>query len=115
MAIIEIENMEFYSFHGCFAEESRIGTHFRVDLKLDVNTSTAQMSDSIEDTVNYLEVYRSVKEQMSIPSRLLEHVAERIASALLSEYTLIRSAVVKVTKLNPPLGGKIQGVSLTVE
>lgn len=115
MAFIEIENMEFYAYHGCFAEESAIGTHFRVNLKMKVDTSRAQVSDSIDDTVNYLSVYQSVKDEMSVPSHLLEHVAERISNRVLKDYPEVEFVCVKVTKLNPPLGGKMEGVSLTIE
>lgn len=115
MAFIEIENMEFHSHHGCFDEETKIGNPFRVDVCMDVDTSKAQLSDNIDDTVNYLSVYQMVKKEMSIPSRLLENVAERIASILMSEFHAIRYIRVKITKCNPPLGGKIGGVSLTIE
>lgn len=115
MAFIEIENMEFYAYHGCFEEESAIGTHFRVSLKMKVDTSRAQVSDSIDDTVNYLSVYQSVKAEMSVPSHLLEHVAERISNRVLADFAEVESVWVKVTKLNPPLGGKMEGVSLTIE
>lgn len=111
MAIIEISNMEFYAYHGCFDEESMIGTRFRVSLRLSVDSCKAQMSDDIADTVNYLDVYQEVKKQMSIPSHLLEHVAERIATAILTSFP-VQELWVKVTKLNPPLGGKIEGVSV---
>ncbi len=115
MAIIEIENMEFYSYHGCFAEESKIGTHFLVSLWLDVDTTKAQRSDNIEDTVNYLSVYQTVKKQMAIPSHLLEHVADRIASSVMDEFHAISNIRVKIVKRNPPLGGRIEGVALTIE
>ena len=115
MSCIEIKNMEFYDFHGCFDEEAAIGTHFIVNVKMDVDTSRAQETDNIDDTVNYLSVYNSVKRQMGIPSHLLENVADRIAVNILSEYHAIRHISVKVSKLNPPLGGKIGEVSVTVE
>lgn len=115
MACIDIEEMQFYAFHGCFAEERKIGTNFSVDLHLEVETSKAQVTDDINDTVNYLSVYQSVKRQMFIPSNLLENVASRIVDTLLEEFPAIEMARVKVTKLNPPLGGKMRGVSLTVE
>lgn len=115
MSFIDIENMEFYAYHGCFDEESKIGTRFLVNLCLKVDTSRAQVSDSISDTVNYLSVYRSVKDEMSKPSHLLEHVADRIASRILSEYAAVDSVRVKVSKLNPPLGGKMESVSLTID
>ena len=71
MALISIEKMEFYAYHGCFEEEQKIGTWFNVDLSLEVDTSKAEKSDNIEDTVNYQAVYQVVKEQMMIPSHLL--------------------------------------------
>lgn len=106
--------MRFYAFHGCFDEEQSIGTHFRVDLEFECDTEKAQQSDSIDDTVNYLSVYRVVKEQMEINSHLLEHVADRIAGAVLREFAAVESVTVKVTKLNPPLGGHIGGVSVSI-
>lgn len=115
MAFIEIENMEFYAYHGCFEEESVVGTNFRVNLRLQVDTSIAQVSDNIADTVNYLSVYQTVKNEMCKPSHLLENVAERIAAQILSEYGAVENVIVKVSKLNPPLGGKMDCVSLTIE
>lgn len=115
MSFIDIENMEFYAFHGCFAEEAAIGTNFSVDLRAELDTSLAQKTDSIDDTVSYLDIYQTVKRQMEIPSHLLEHVAERISTSVLDEFPAIQKIWVKVTKLNPPLGGKMKGVSLTIE
>ena len=62
--------MSFYAFHGCFAEESTIGTHFSVDCEFDCDTSKAETSDNIEDTISYLDVYQTIKQQMEIPSHL---------------------------------------------
>lgn len=115
MSFIDIDNMEFYAFHGCFDEEASIGTHFSVDLRAELDTSLAQQTDCIDDTVSYLDVYQTVKREMMIPSHLLEHVADRVATSVLQEYPSIEKVIVKVTKLNPPLGGKMRGVSLTIE
>lgn len=115
MSFIDIEKMDFYAFHGCFAEEAAIGTHFSVDLRVGLDTSRAQQSDCIDDTVSYLDIYQTVKRQMEISSHLLEHVAERIAVSVLDEFPPIEYIRVKVTKLNPPLGGRMFGVSLTIE
>ncbi|MDY5969469.1 MAG: dihydroneopterin aldolase [Bacteroidales bacterium] len=115
MSVIRIENMRFYAFHGCFDEEQRIGTRFRVDLSMQVDTAQAQRSDRLEDTVNYLSVYRTVKEQMETPSHLLEHVADRIGEAVLEGFPAVERLAVKVTKLNPPLGGQMEGVSVELD
>ena len=115
MAQIEIEGMEFYAYHGCFAEERQIGTFFRVDMSINADTESAQISDNIDDTVNYLSVYQVVRAQMAIASNLLENVAERIAGAIINNFGRVLSVKVKLSKLNPPLGGKIEKVSVIIE
>lgn len=112
MARIAIHDMRFYAHHGCFEQERVIGTHFRVDLQFETDTSRAEMSDNIADTVSYLDVYQTVKRQMQTPSRLLEHVARRIGEAVMGEYPSVDEVTVKVYKLNPPLGGPMDSVSV---
>ena len=107
--------MEFYAYHGCFEEEQKIGTWFNVDLSLEVDTSKAEKSDNIEDTVNYQSVYQVVKEQMMIPSHLLENVARRILDAIGKNFPAVSYAWVKVKKMNPPLGGVMESVSVEIE
>ncbi len=112
MAQIALENMEFFAYHGCFSEEQIIGTRFFVDLWIETNTTEAEHSDRLSQTINYQEVFLLVKEQMAVKSKLLEHVGRRILDALKEKFPEVISAKVKVSKMNPPLGGKIGSVSL---
>ena len=112
MAIISIEKMEFYAYHGCFEEEQKIGTWFNVDLSMEVDTAKAEESDNLDDTVNYQMVYQVVKEAMMQPSHLLENVARRILKAVNENFPQVSYAWVKVKKMNPPLGGKMESVSV---
>lgn len=114
MATITIDNMRFYAHHGCFEQERAIGTHFRVDLGFVADTSRAEQSDNIADTVNYLSVYQTVKSEIEQPSNLLEHVARRICDAVLRQYPAVASVEVRVSKLNPPLGGQMDSVSVAL-
>jgi 7,8-dihydroneopterin aldolase/epimerase/oxygenase len=114
MAQIALENMEFFAYHGCFSEEQIIGTRFIVDLWIETDTTIAEQSDKLSNTLNYQEVFLLVKEQMAVKSKLLEHVGRRILDALKDEFPGIISAKIKVSKMNPPLGGKIGSVSLTL-
>ncbi len=114
MATIAINDMRFYAHHGCFEQERAIGTHFRVDLEFVTDTSRAEVSDNIADTVNYLEVYQVVKREMEIPSHLLEHVARRIGEGVKQNFSSVDSVNVKVSKLNPPLGGQMVSVSVEI-
>jgi len=115
MGLIEIEGMEFYSYHGHFAEEQVVGNRFIVDLALITNCTKAAKSDDLTDALNYQSVYLIIKEEMQIKSHLLEHVAGRILSRLYKEYNTIEKAKVKISKMNPPMGGQIEKVSVTIE
>ena len=112
MSIISIEGMEFFAYHGCFKEEQVIGTKFRIDLFLEVDTSTAEKSDQLQDTVNYQSVFQLVKKEMETTSKILEHVGRRILDSIKNEFPTIDHARIKIRKLNPPLGGKMDFVSL---
>ena len=114
MSCIAINGMHFYAHHGCFDQERIIGTHFRVDLSLVTDTSRAEISDNIADTVNYLEVYQCVKKEMGKPSHLLEHVARRVGEAVLTDFPAVEEVSVTVHKLNPPLGGQMDSVSVEI-
>ena len=114
MSTISIEEMEFYAYHGCFKEEQIIGTRFLVDLYLETDTTDAENSDKLDDTVNYQEVYLLVKREMEIKSKLLEHVGRRILNSISEQFPQIVSAEIKISKMNPPLGGKMKNVSLTL-
>ena len=115
MATISIEGMEFHAYHGCFTEEQVIGNTFIVDVHLDTETASAEQTDNLEETVNYADVFHLVKEQMEIKSNLLEHVGRRIMDAILDRYPEIDIIELKISKLNPPVGGKVHAVSVTMD
>ncbi|MBS4058679.1 MAG: dihydroneopterin aldolase [Bacteroidales bacterium] len=114
MSTISIEGMEFYAYHGCFAEEKVIGTRFVVDLYLETDTAEAEQTDNLEHTVNYLAVYQLVRKEMEHKSNLLEHVGRRIIDKTMQRFPMAQKVTVKVKKMNPPLGGKMDFVSLTI-
>ena len=114
MSSITLEKMHFYAYHGCFAEEQAIGTHFRLDVTYETDTSRAQQTDNIADTVSYLSVYQTIKREMQKPSHLLEHVGDRIGEALLAEFPAIERVVVRVSKLAPPLRGELDAVTVEI-
>ncbi len=115
MTTISIEGMEFFAYHGCFPEENIIGTRFVLDLYLETNTNEAEVSDELSKTVNYMEVYQIVKKQMAIKSNLLEHVGRRIIDEVKACFPQVAQVEVKVKKMNPPLGGKMDFVSVTLK
>lgn len=114
MSMIAIEGMEIYAYHGCFEEEKIIGTGFLVDLWLTTDTSEAEKTDNLKKTVNYLKVYQVVVNEMKVSSNLLEHISRRILIAVQREFPQVDWVKVKIQKLNPPLGGKMKSVSVTL-
>jgi dihydroneopterin aldolase len=114
MGQIKIENMEFYSFHGHFKEERIVGNKFLVDLTVETDMKNPSVSDNLKDAVNYQRLYEIVKMQMEMKSHLLEHIAGRILDAIYAEMEGITKATIKVSKMNPPMGGKIGSVSVVI-
>jgi len=112
MGLISIEGMEFYAFHGCFKEEQVIGNRFVVDLYFETNTDGAETSDNLHKTVDYQSVYGLVAEEMLVKSKLLEHVGRRILDRVSREFPMISSSRIKISKLNPPIGGKVERVAV---
>lgn len=115
LSTIELENMEFHACHGCYPLEQVVGNRFRVSVSLRADLSTATASDRVEDTINYLRVFEIVREQMEVKSHILEHVCGRIIDALYGAFPQCVGIRVKVSKMAPPLGGKIEQVSVISE
>ncbi len=114
MSLISLEGMEFFAYHGCFEEEQMIGTKFLVDFHFETDTSEAEKTDDLELTINYQSVYGIIKKEMDIKSHLLEHIAMRILQKIKERYPSIEEAEIKISKLNPPLGGKLDKVSVSL-
>ncbi len=114
MSIISIEGMEFHSYHGCFPEEQHIGTKFIIDFFLEADTSEAELNDDLSKTINYQSVYTLVKNEMEVNSKLIENVGRRILDSVTKAFPEISYAEIRLSKMNPPLGGKVESVSVTI-
>ena len=113
--VIEIEGMEFFAYHGCFEAERVVGNKFTVYACLHYDCSQAAVSDHIEDALSYQTAYEIIAHEMKQPSHLLEHVGERILNALYDTFPQLLYAKIKISKMNPPLGGQIGCTSVTLE
>ncbi|MDF2936551.1 MAG: dihydroneopterin aldolase, partial [Paenibacillaceae bacterium] len=98
-----LNGMEFFGYHGVFPEENKLGQRFYIDVEMFLDLQEAGRADDISLTVNYAEVYGTVKGiAEGPPFRLIEALAERVASDLLQTYTSIYEIAVRVTKPHPP-------------
>ncbi len=107
--------MEFHAYHGVLEHEKKEGNTFIVSLSMDLDTSIAGASDRLEDTLNYQWVYDAVKEEMETPSELIEHISQRILNRLMRDFSQIAAISLSLSKLNPPLGGKVEKVTIQLE
>lgn len=111
---IYLRNVRFHAFHGVLPQEGIVGNDYLVNLVLDYDFSSAMKTDDLQGTLNYAEVYLKVREEMAVPSKLLEHVAGRIAHRLFSDFPEIQKLQLSITKVNPPMGADSDGAGVEV-
>jgi len=109
---IFLNGLRFHAFHGVMPQERLTGNDYRVDLKINFPLEKAVGSDNVDDTLNYATVYTAVKEEMDVPSQLIERVAYRIADRLFRTFKAINEVEIKVEKCNPPMGADCEGAGV---
>ena len=105
---IELLGMKFFARHGCLESERHDGNEFKVDFRCEYDISSAEITDDLDDTLDYSKVYAIAAREMQIPSQLLECVAGRIADALQEEIPGLEHFEISVYKKNPPVGGECE-------
>ncbi len=112
---IHFDKMHFYAFHGVDAQELAVGNNYSIELSLQVNFEAAMRSDELSETLNYALIYDTVKREMEIPSKLLEHAVGRIIAAIGADFPEVAGGRIALYKENPPITGKIDRVGVIVE
>ena len=109
---IRLNDMVFYGYHGVQPEERTLGQRFQVDVELQVSLRAAGRDDDIQQTVNYVEVYRRVEEILTGPPfTLIEAVAERVAGRLLEDFQQVGRVSIRIRKPQVPIPGAMLGSS----
>lgn len=111
---IQLNDMRIFARHGVMPDERTIGAWFRVSLTATAQCSRAIESDELEDTVNYAQMADIVKEEMQVPSKLLEHVAGRIGKHIMRDIPVIERLTIKIYKENPPICVECESASVTL-
>ncbi len=115
MGKIKLTNIRTFSYHGCLVEESKIGSNYRVDLEIETDLFKSEISDDLKDTVDYVLLNQIVVDEMAIRANLLENVARRIIDSSMVKIPSLTFIKVAVSKLNPPIGGDVQEVTIEIE
>lgn len=111
---ISLRNVRFHAFHGVIPQERRVGGDFLVNLRVGYPLEQAMQSDEVGDTLNYADLYAIVKAEMAVPSKLVEHVAGRIISAIEKQWPKVTSIDLELTKQNPPMGADCDGAGVEI-
>jgi dihydroneopterin aldolase len=110
MASISVLGIRVYAYHGCLPEETKIGSDYEVNVVLEYDIKQSSESDDLQHTVDYVSINAIVKEEMSVVSKLLEHVVARILEKITEKHPKISCVEVSVAKKNPPINGDVREV-----
>jgi len=112
--IIRLENVKFYAFHGDFVEEEKAGSSFVLNLAVTTEVNEV-MTDSLTDTVDYCILNDILHEEMAKPSKMMEHVIQRVLDRIESENFSINKVFISMKKLNPVFGGNCGASVVEIE
>ena len=109
---IHLKGVRLYAYHGVDPQETAVGAYFLVDLKLKTDFSRAAQTDDLSGTVSYADIYQAIKDEMQVPSQLLEHVCQRMAQRIFNDFPTIEELDIKLFKENPPMGAQAELVGV---
>jgi 7,8-dihydroneopterin aldolase/epimerase/oxygenase len=111
MFTIHLNKLLFFAHHGVHEEENIVGGNFEVSLAIDFTTVDKVIS--LNDTINYVDVFLLVKNRFSIPEKLLETLAQNIVGDIYEADKRIKTINISIQKLNPPLVNFTGSVGIT--
>jgi dihydroneopterin aldolase len=112
---VVLEGLEFHAYHGIYPDERSSGNKFEVDVFVNTVFDDSAFHDDLSGTINYEEIYAIVKQEMEIPTKLLESVAHAIAEKILETFTSAMAAEITISKFNPPIGGVCKKAKVSVD
>ena len=111
---IALEGLEFHAYHGVYPHERESGNFFEIDIAVETDFSEGAAHDDLRGTVNYETLFKIVKDEMEKPSKLLETVAEKIVSDVMEMLPPVKVVELRISKLNPPIGGKCKRATINL-
>lgn len=111
---VVINALRLYAYHGVMPQEQKVGAYFIIDIEVETDFSQAMKDDNLNGTISYADIFSIIKKEMSIPSKLIEHVAGRITDRIFLEIPASSSVHLKIIKENPPMGADCRGAGVDV-
>lgn len=111
---IRLNGVRAHGFHGCWAEEEVVGGEYIIDVAIDYDFTAAAHDDDLEKTIDYVAIKEIIYSEMLVRSKLIETVAHRIRNAIMHRFVMQRGVWIKISKVNAPMGGQVESVSVEV-
>lgn len=115
MNSVILEGLRLYAYHGVLEQERKVGAYFILDIEIETDFAPAMETDELEGTISYADVFEVVKQEMAIPSKLLEHVGGRIIEALKARFKNIYKVSIRIMKENPPMGADLKAAGVCIQ
>ena len=112
---ILLRRVRVYARHGVAPQERLTGAYFYVDMAVDADFSAAMRTDKLDGTVSYADLFQCIKEEMAVPSLLVEHVAGRILERVFRDFPAVSRIRLTLTKENPPMGADCSEAGVEIE
>ena len=112
---ILLRRVRVYARHGVAPQERLTGAYFYVDMAVDTDFSAAMRTDKLDGTVSYADLFQCIKEEMAVPSQLVEHVAGRILERVFRDFPTVNHIRLTLTKENPPMGADCSEAGVEIE
>ena len=109
---IDLTGLRFHAYHGVLEQERIVGNDYSIDVRVKYDVGRAMLSDDVNDTLDYATMYELIRQEMSVPSSLLERVAYRIGDRLFRHFPAIEQIDIRLTKINPPIGADCDGATV---
>ena len=114
MALISIEGIKVFAFHGHFPQERTLGGHFIINVWVHTDSEKVVITDEINDTLDYVKIIEIVKREMEKTSKMIESPAKRIVDNILTQ-DRVKKVKVELEKVSPPVKANFEKISVTLE
>lgn len=94
---IQLNNIQFYGYHGLYKEEQKVGNNFIVNLSIEFVPVNHKIT-SISETIDYVQVYHLVNARMQITTPLLETIVGDIADSIFEKFSMAQKVNIQITK-----------------
>ncbi|MCY7409484.1 MAG: dihydroneopterin aldolase [Chitinophagales bacterium] len=112
---IEFKGIKFNAKIGLHEEEKILGNEIEIDISITFLSPEKNISDAIEETLDYEKVYSVIAAVMKEEMNLLETCSTKIIKSLAEKFSSIQKIKITVTKLHPPIAGRIERVGVKDE